>query len=84
MGNISVKIKFVGPIAVKMGTKEQLALINSEREKGIEDINRIIKERAGDQILFMILINGSSIYLNYKPLFDQNDEFSVVPIVLGG
>jgi hypothetical protein len=84
MENISVKIKFVGPIAVKMGMKEQLALIRGERKNGIEDINRIIKERAGDQILFMILINGSSIDLNHKLIFDPNDVFSVVPIVLGG
>ena len=84
MDSIEVKLKFFGSIATALGTNEMTLSIHKERESGLQDITSLIKEKAGDQILFMILLNNTSVYLVNKPEFDGNDEFSVVPIVLGG
>ncbi len=80
----NVKIKFFGPIADKAGIKEMTALISSEREAGLADVTRLVKEKVGDQILYTILVNGRSAYLNKEQAFTEKDEFIIVPIVLGG
>jgi hypothetical protein len=84
METITVKIKFFGPVADMAGVKEMTAAISSEREAGIEDVKRAVKEKVGDQTLYTILINGRSAYLNNEQLFSGKDEFVIVPIVLGG
>ena len=65
MDTVTVKIKFFGTIASLSGLKEFSAPVRREREKGLEDINRIVREKAGNQVLYTILING------VQPLPDQ-------------
>ena len=84
MGEITVKISFLGTIAAYMGTKERWVTLHTEREKALEEIKNLVKEKAGDQVLFTMLVNGSSFELNSKPFFEETDEFIVIPIVLGG
>ena len=80
---IEVKIKFIGSIATSMGMKEITHTIFADFDNGIEDIRMLVQSTAGN-VMFTILLNGCSIELNQKVLFDINDVFSVVPIVLGG
>lgn len=80
----NVKIKFFGPVADKAGIKEMTASISSDKEKGMEDVTKLVKEKVGEQILYTILINGRSAYLNKDKSFNDRDEIIIVPIVLGG
>jgi molybdopterin converting factor small subunit len=84
METIAVKIKFFGPVADMAGVAEMTAPINSEREAGMEDVKRLVKEKIGDQMLYTVLINGRSAYLNKDKVFSEKDEVIIVPIVLGG
>jgi len=84
MDTVTIKIKFFGSIASGIGLSELLAPVRREKEKGLEDVGRIVREKAGDQVLYTILINGYSHYLSKKTELYPEDEISIVPIVLGG
>lgn len=84
MDKVNVRIVFAGPIAHKAGLREIYFPIHAERDKGLNDISALVREKAGSQILYTILMNGSSVDLNPKPVFEEADVFDIVPIVLGG
>ena len=84
MDKINVIIKFFGPIESVIGRAELSASIRADRSSGLTDICNIIRNEAGKEVLFSILINGSSIDLCKKERFDEHDTFSIIPIVLGG
>jgi hypothetical protein len=84
MSSVNVKIRFAGPVAREAGLREMYYPIHAEREKGLNDIAALVLEKAGPQALYTVLMNGSSIDLNSKTVFEDTDVFDIVPIVLGG
>lgn len=84
MEKIKIKIKFSGHISTRMGIGEIFAEVEKNKEKAVEKIKNIIMEKAGDQVLYTILLNGVNSYLVDKSELEPEDEFTVVPIILGG
>ena len=84
MKEINVTIKFMGNIASLMDLKELRTSIRADRHHALADIKNIIRTKAGDQVIFTILVGGASIDLCTKDVFEEQEIFSVIPVVLGG
>lgn len=84
MDTVIVIIKFIGTAAIKDGVVELSVPVSKNVENGLMDINKIVREKAGSQFLYTVLINGISQHLTKKKEFEPEDEISIVPIVLGG
>lgn len=82
----SVRLVFRGSLARQAGSEPQALEVPDSLEEAIPVIRQAIEANIGRAVLYSVLLNGTSLALRGKPLkrLEDGDEFSVVPVILGG
>jgi len=87
METVKVKVEFLGLVARKVNEKEMDMEVPLDARAAVAKIEEIIRERAGERLLFNILINGVSYLILEQTegvIIKEGDVFQVVPSVLAG
>lgn len=87
METVKVKVEFLGLIARKVNQKEMEIVVSRNPSAAVAKIEEIIRGRAGERLLFNILINGISYMVLEQTeglAVNEGDIFQVVPSVLAG
>jgi len=83
---VQVKVKFYGPVGGRLGIKEMEMDVETDIDKAVGAVKDVIVSKAGNDVLFNILVNGVSYSAAKKDGSDikQGDEIAVIPVTLGG
>jgi len=86
MNQVSIKIRFVGHLAKKAGKEEIMIQAAESILEASAAIKAGIEKEIGNSVLYSVTYNGVSLALVQKDStkLKPGDEFSVVPVILGG
>ncbi len=85
MDNMSFNVKVMGTIRRSAGVDEIQVSAPPVFKDVVDAIGKEIRKHAGDTVLFTVLCNEQSCMLfDQNAAVKQSDEFSVIPVILGG
>lgn len=84
--SLTVTVKYFGTVASWVGKKEENLEVPAEIDASLQTVRERIKELSKGEILYTVLLNGTSIHTvdAASTKINKGDIFTVVPVVLGG
>lgn len=87
MNTVKVKVRFLGVMSKGSGTGEVVMEVQNDFGIAVDAVKDEIIKSIGKDVLYNILINGVNYALIDKSrviTVKDGDEFTVVPVILGG
>jgi len=85
MDNMTFKVKVSGTIQRSAGVDSITVSAPPVFKDVVDAIGKEIRAKAGDTVLFTVLCNDQSCMLfDQNAAVKQSDQFSVIPVILGG